>query len=200
VLPLFEFPASMAHLHPGEFPPPESATYRPGGGPVQESQLPAAMGGFVLTAYVDVPWGAEGIVAALGDRHGGWAFYLLDGRPTATFALLDGPVRTAAPERVDGGEHVLELRYETGRSARAVLAVDGTEVAVVPLPGLMFFPNLSTAGAGLLVGRDRGIAVSHDYRPPFRFTGSLDRVELRSGRSGARPEASTELKAAVSSD
>jgi arylsulfatase len=81
-----------------------------------------------------------------------------------------------------------------------VLAVDGTEVAVVPLPGLMFFPNLSTAGAGLLVGRDRGIAVSHDYRPPFRFTGSLDRVELRSGRPGARPEASTELKAAVSSD
>lgn len=201
VLPLFEFPESMAHMHPGEFPPPDAATYRPGGGPVQESQLPAAMGGFTLTAHVEVPdGGAEGIVAALGDRHGGWAFYLLDGRPTATFALLDGPVRVAAADPVPGGAHVLEVRYEPGPGARVVLAVDGADVAEVPLPGLVFFPNLSTAGAGLLVGRDRGIAVSHDYRPPFAFTGALDRVELRSGRPEARPESSTELSAAVAGD
>ncbi|MGY2702680.1 arylsulfatase [Nocardioides sp. HB32] len=201
VLPLFEFPASMAHLHPGEFPPPESATYRPGGGPVQESQLPAAMGGFVLTAYLEVPaTGGEGIVAALGDRHGGWACYLLNGRPTATFALLDGPVRVAATDPLAPGAHVLELRYEPGRSAQVVLAVDGADVAEAPLPGLMFFPNLSTAGAGLLVGRDRGVAVSRDYRPPFTFSGVLDRVELRSGRPDARPERGTELKAAVASD
>ena len=201
VLPLFEFPESMAHMHPGEFPPPDAATYRPGGGPVQVAQLPAAMGGFTLTAYVEVPdGGAEGVVTALGDRHGGWAFYLLDGRPTATFALLDGPVRVAAAEPVAAGAHVLEVRYEPGPGARVVLAVDGSDVAEAPLPGLVFFPNLSTAGAGLLVGRDRGIAVSHDYRPPFAFTGVLDRVEMRSGRPGARPEQSTELKAAVAGD
>jgi arylsulfatase len=201
VLPLFEFPESMAHLHPGEFPPPDSATYRPGGGPVQESQLPAALGGFSLAAYVEVPdGGAEGIVTALGDRHGGWAFYLLDGRPTATFALLDGPVRVAGADPVAPGAHVLGLRYEPGHAARVVVAVDGTDVAEAPLPGLMFFPNLSTAGAGLLVGRDRGIAVSHDYRPPFAFTGVLDRVEMRSGRPEARPASSTGLRAAVSGD
>ena len=201
VLPLFEFPDSMAHLHPGEFPPPDVATYRPGGGPVQESQLPAALGGFTLTAYVEVPdGGAEGIVTALGDRHGGWACYLLDGRPTVTFALLDGPVRVAAPEPLAPGAHVLEVRYEPGRAARVVIAVDGADVAEAPLPGLVFFPNLSTAGAGLLVGRDRGIAVSHDYRPPFAFTGVLDRVELRSGRPDARPESDTGLRAAVSGD
>ena len=67
VLPLFEFPASMAHMHPGEFPPPDAATYRPGGAPVPLPQQPAALGGFELTAYVDVPaGGAEGIVTALG--------------------------------------------------------------------------------------------------------------------------------------
>ena len=201
VLPLFEFPASMAHMHPGEFPPPAEGTYRPGGGPIQESQLPAAMGGFALTAHVVVPdGGAEGIVTALGDRHGGWAFYLLDGRPTATFALLDAPVRVAAAEPVGPGEHLLELRYEPGRAARVVLGVDGVDVAEAPLPGLMFFPNLSTAGAGMLVGRDRGLPVSHDYRPPFAFTGTLDRVEMRSGRPNARPERDTELRAAVAGD
>ena len=201
VLPLFEFPDSMAHMHPGEFPPPGSATYRPGGGPIQESQLPAAMGGFVLTAQVDVPeGGAEGIVTALGDRHGGWAFYLLDGRPVATFALLDGPVRVAAADPIAPGEHLLELRYEPGRSARVVIGVDGTDLAEAPLPGLMFFPNLSTAGAGMLVGRDRGLPVSADYRPPFAFTGTLDRVEMRSGRPDARPDRDTELRAAVAGD
>ncbi|HYF72358.1 MAG TPA: arylsulfatase [Nocardioides sp.] len=201
VLPLFEFPESMAHLHPGEFPPPQGAVYRPGGGPVQESQLPVAIGGFTLTAYVDVPdGGAEGVVTALGDRHGGWALYLLDGRPVATFALLDGPVRVAADQPVGPGEHAVALRYEPGREARVVLAVDGEDVAQAALPGLMFFPNLSTAGAGLLVGRDRGLPVSADYRPPFAFTGRLDRVELRSGRSGARPDDDTRLRAAVSGD
>ncbi|MCB0894157.1 MAG: arylsulfatase [Nocardioidaceae bacterium] len=200
VLPLFEFPASMAHMHPGEFPPPDAATYRPGGAPVPLPQQPAALGGFELTAYVDVPaGGAEGIVTALGDRHGGWAFYLLEGRPVATFALLDGPVRVAADAPVPPGAHVLGVRYEPGSSARVVLSVDGADVAEAPLRGLVFFPNLTTAGAGLLVGRDRGIAVSDDYRPPFAFSGVLDRVELRSGDPAARDRA-TEVQAAVASD
>ena len=97
-------------------------------------------------------------------------------------------------------EHVLQLRYEPGPAARVVLAVDGGDVAATPLPGLMFFPNLSTAGAGLLVGRDRGLPVGADYRPPFPFTGRLDRVELRSGRPTAGPDDDTRLRAAVSGD
>lgn len=201
VLPLFEFPGSMAHMHPGEFPPPRVGRYEPGGQPVQESQLPAIMGGFELTARVVVPaGGAEGILTAAGDRHGGWATYLLDGRLVATVAMLDRTVRVAADEPVPEGEHELSVRYEPGSEPRLVLAVDGVDVASDALPGLLFFPNLQSSGAGLLVGRDRGIAVSSDYRPPFAFTGTLEQVELRSGRPGARPSASTELKVAVSGD
>ena len=62
-------------------------------------------------------------------------------------------------------------------------------------------PNgLIVVGAGLLVGRDRGLPVSADYRPPFPFTGRLDRVELRSGRPTAGPDDDTRLRAAVSGD
>jgi arylsulfatase len=201
VLPLFEFPGSMAHMHPGEFPPPTSGVYAPGGGPVQESQLPALMGGFELTAYVVVPdGGADGIITAVGDRHGGWATYLLDGRLVATVAMLDRTTRLAAPEPVPPGERLLSVRYEPGREPRLVLAVDGADVAEAPLPGLMFFPNLGSSGAGMLVGRDRGIAVSDDYRPPYAFTGTLTRVELRSGRPGARPDRSAELRVALAGD
>lgn len=202
VLPLFEFPGSMAHMHPGEFPPPTVGRYRPGGGPVQESQLPALMGGFELTARVVVPDDGltEGVLAAIGDRHGGWAAYLLGGRLVATVALLDATTRVAAPDPVAPGEHELSVRYEPGPDARLVLAVDGADVAESPLTGLVFFPNLGSAGIGLLVGRDRGLAVSPDYRPPFAFTGTLREVELRSGRPHARPDRSAELRVALAGD
>jgi arylsulfatase len=201
VLPLYEFPASLAHMHPGERPPPARAVYEPGGGPITESQLPATMGGFELVATLDVPeGGCEGIVAALGDRHGGWAFYLVDGRPAATFALLSSTVRVASATAVPPGSHTVGVRYEAGPDARVVLTVDGDDVAEAPLPGTLFFPNLSTAGAGLLIGRDRGFAVGPDYRPPFPFTGTLHRVELASRAPGARVDRRTETQVAFAAD
>ena len=100
------------------------------------------MGGFELTAYVVVPeGGAEGIIAAIGDRHGGWATYLLDGRLVATVAMLDRTVRVAASDPVPPGEHVLSVRYEPGREPRLVLAVDGSDVAEAPLPGSSSSPT-----------------------------------------------------------
>ena len=198
VLPLFEFPDSLAHLHPGEFPPPSVGVYGPGGGPVAEAQLPPTGGGFVLAAELVVPDdGAEGVIAAIGDRHGGWGLHLLEGRPVATFALLDATTRVAADQHVPPGAHTVELAYVAARGdrgARAELRVDGDLVADAEVPGTMFLPHLSTAGAGLLVGRDRGLSVSPDYLPPFTFTGALGRVELRSGR---RVESDAERAARV---
>lgn len=201
VLPLFTFPDSMAHMHPGAYPPPARIQLTAGGGPVHESQLPATIGGFEVRADVVVPHdGAEGVLTALGDRHGGWAWYVVDGRPVATFALLDGAVRVEAPDRLEPGSHALAVRYHPGREPRASLAVDGTEVASTPLPGLFFFPNLSTAGIGMLVGRDRGFAVCDDYRPPFPFTGELLGVEMLSGAPSARPDDDVTLRSAMASD
>ena len=110
MLPLFEFPDSLMHLHPGEFPPPEVGVYAPGGGPVAEAQLPPTGGGFVLRAELTVPdGGAQGVLAAIGDQQGGWGLHLLDGRPVATFALLDATTRVAADEPVPSGAHIVEL-------------------------------------------------------------------------------------------
>jgi arylsulfatase A-like enzyme len=202
VLPLYEFPASMVHMHPGPFTPPTQTVYASGGGPIAVSQLPSLMGGFELRASVVVPDdGVEGIITAVGDRHGGWAFYVLDGRPVATFALLGSTTRVAGDgPPLPAGPHEVALRYEAGRAARVVLAVDGDEVAEAPLAGMLFFPNLTTAGVGLFVGRDRGFPVSGDYRPPFAFTGTIERVELATADSEARPDAGTELRAAFAAD
>ena len=201
VLPLFEFPTSMAHMHPGEFPRPSRGFYGPDGGPIIESHLPALMGGFELRAHVDIPeGGAEGMIAAIGDSHGGWAVYLLDGRLVATIALLDARHRVADEQPVPPGQHVLGVRYEAGRAPTLTLSIDGDDVASGPLPGMLFFPNLSTAGVGLLIGRDRGLAVGDDYAPPFRFTGTLSRVELASTEPGAKVDRATELQTAFAAD
>lgn len=201
VLPLFEFPASMTHMHPGAYPRPERRRYTPGGGPIQEIQLPATIGGFEMSAEIVVPaTGAEGVLTAIGDRNGGWAWYLLDGRLIATVATYDGPVRVAAGETLSPGRHRVRLRYHSGQNAHIGLDVDDVEVATTPMPGLFFFPNLGTAGTGMLVGRDRGLAVGDDYRPPFAFTGELVSVEMCSGDPSARPDGATVLRSALSSD
>ncbi|MGA8845744.1 MAG: sulfatase-like hydrolase/transferase, partial [Nocardioides sp.] len=201
VLPLFEFPDSMAHMHPGAFPAPVSATYTPGGGPIQESQLPSTMGGFDLTAEIVVPeGGADGILAAIGDAHGGWGCYLLEGRLVAAFAMLDGLVRVACPEPLAPGTHQVSVQYVGGRDPHARLLVAGVEQARVVLPGFFFFPNLSTSATGMLIGRDRGLALCRDYAPPFAFTGELRRVTITSGSPGAQADSETLLRAALASD
>ncbi len=201
VLPLFEFPESMAHMHPGAYPQPDRVHFTPGGGPVQDCQLPATIGGFELRAQIVVPeGGAEGVITALGDRHGGWGWYLLDSRPVATFAMYEGPIRLAGSDALAPGRHDLSLHYVPGMEPIVALLVDGVEVDSAPMPGLFFFPNLSTAASGMLVGRDRGFPVSSDYAPPFPFTGELVGVDLISGAPKATPDPETALKAALASD
>jgi arylsulfatase len=203
VLPLYEGPQSLASRHPGEYPPPESAVYVAGGGAICESQLPTLMGGFTATAEVELPEGeaAQGVICALGDRNGGWAFYLLDGRPVTCLISFGRTSRLAAPSPVEGSVPTLSVRYrpET-RGANLALLVDGEEVAVCDHPGPAVFPALSTAGAGLMVGRDRGLPFNDDYQPPFPLSPTLRRLVIRSNLPGARRTAGEEVRTATGAD
>ena len=202
VLPLFEFPASMQHMHPGEFPPPARGVYAPDGRPVAISQLPMMFGGFTVTAHVDVPdGGASGVLAALGDRHGGWSLYLLDRRPAGGFAVPGCSLRLQAEQPLGSGAHTVAMRYRAGRDARVELLVDGACIAAEPQPQMTLFAGLTTAGVGLLVGRDRGLAINDDYEPPFAFTGTLHRVEIVSGPpEQAHADDATRINVALRAD
>jgi arylsulfatase A-like enzyme len=188
VLPLFEGPSSLVALHRGEYPPPEKAVYEPGAGPVYEGALPPMFGGFTVIAEMED--GRDGVVCALGDRHDGFALYLIDGRPAATIVSGGVTTRVAAGESVGAG--VRQLGMACGRG-RVVLTVDGAEVAAAGHTGLLMFPAVGTAAGGLLVGRDRGLAVGDDYTPPFPFSGTLRRITFTSGRPAAGPEAAAEI-------
>lgn len=181
VLPLYEGPRSLVALHPGEYPAPPSATYEAGGGPIYEGALPTLFSGFSLVA--DLEGAGSGIICALGDRNDGFALYVSGGLPVAVVVSGGQTTRLAGTAPLPGGACSLGLE---ARPPGLSITVDGTEVATAHHGGMLMFPAVGTAGGGMLIGRDRGLAVSDDYEPPFPFSGTIRRVTLTSARPGAR--------------
>ena len=164
---------------------------------MSEDALPSLLGGFRLEARLDVPaGGAEGVLCAIGDWNNGWACYLLDGRPVVAFSLLGASCRVAAPAPLAPGPRVLTVEYERARPRGGALrvAIDGVVVADGQLPDNLPF-RWQIGGAGMLVGRDRGLPVSDDYEPPFACTARLDSVVLDGGAS--RPVETANVGAAL---
>ncbi|HWE57311.1 MAG TPA: arylsulfatase [Acidimicrobiales bacterium] len=185
VLPLFEGPSSLVALHPAEYPAPSGpVTYEPGGAPIYEGALPAMFGGFTISADIDGV--GDGVICALGDLNDGFALYLLDRVPVATIVSGGTTTRLAGPHQLS--ETTGRIGMGLGRGQLSLL-VDGEVVASTVHLGMTMFPAVGTAAGGLLVGRDRGLAVSGDYEPPFPFTGTLRRITFSSGGPDRRPAA-----------
>ena len=203
VLPLYEGPASLGALHPSEFPPPAEAVYRPGTGPVYEGVLPPLVGGFALEAKLDVESDScSGILCALGDLNEGMAFYLLHARPVLCIVSFGKTTRIEGSRSVAPGSHVVSARF--GRAVQGEenleLFVDGGRVGAGIHPAPAVFPAVSTAGGGMLVGRDRGLAVSDDYQPPFTFEGTLHEVRVRSGHPQVTRDPNEIVRTATAAD
>jgi hypothetical protein len=124
------------------------------------------------------------------DRHTGRALqrlglYLLAGKPTFHYNLV-GVQRTtiASPNKLTPGKHtvVVDFKYEgpgLGKGGTAPLLVDGKEVADGDIPRTI--PFRISADETLDFGEDTGIPVSEDYKVPFKFTGTLNKVVISLG-------------------
>lgn len=152
-------------------------------GPV--SRIPAALAPpvdkhrFRLTAQLDLPARANGVIMAIGGSHGGMSLYVLDGKPIFAVANFDPAIsRVAAGETLHAGPVQLDLEFErVPGGARVRLNVDGTEVAsgdiAGPLP-LSFFAS----GETLDIGSDSDSTVSPDYEGPNPFSGMIRKIQL----------------------
>jgi arylsulfatase len=134
--------------------------------------------GHTITARVSVPaGGCEGVLVADGDRWGGYSMFVQDDRACFHyhFPLERHEIRSAAP--LGPGDHTIVWRLDkVERSAgRGTLSVDGVEVGAVDIPRIIrgFMPF-----GGFNVGCDNGAPVALTYTSPFRFTGTLHRVEF----------------------
>jgi arylsulfatase len=140
-----------------------------------------------ITAFVEIPEaGAEGVLACSGGEFGGWSLFLKDGKLHYVHNYLkleEFEVSSAMP--LPPGKHTLAVQFiPTGKSLKPdiftgdiTLFVDGE--AADELKNIKVAGQYSAVtGYGLLIGRNTGTPVSHEYNPPFAFTGKLDKVTI----------------------
>jgi arylsulfatase len=150
---------------------------------------------YTITAEIDVPQGgAEGMIVTDGGRFGGYGMYLLKGKPTFVWNLLDlKRVRWEGAEALAPGKHTLEydFRYDglgfatlafnnisgLGRPGTGTFKVDGKVVATQTLDHTV--PLTLPWDETFDIGSDTGTPVDdHDYQVPFAFTGKINRLTV----------------------
>jgi arylsulfatase A-like enzyme len=142
---------------------------------------------WTIAAEVAIPQGgANGVLATIGGRFGGWALLLMDGKPMFAYALSNQPdhkFTVAADQRLPVGNHLVRVKFEyegggIGKGATATLMVDEKQVAQGRIPrtiGVRF-----SLDETFDVGQDTGTPVLEEYadKMPFRFTGTLKRFAV----------------------
>ncbi len=167
---------------------------------------------FHISADVEIPpGGAEGVLATQGGRFGGWALLLLDGKPMFAYAVTnqDGAkypqqrkdkTRIASKEKLTPGKHtiVVDFAYDgggIGKGGKAVLSVDGKPEAEGRIDETSPLGKFSL-DESFDCGQDTGSPVIDEYdaKMPFKFTGTLGKVEIKLGPDTSNPQASTSRK------
>jgi arylsulfatase len=140
---------------------------------------------YSITAEVEIPkGGAEGMLNTLGGRFGGYALYLLKGKPVFTYNLLAlERFRWEGAQALTPGKHTVSFDFQYdgpgfAKGGTGVLSVDGKEVATRTIPHTI--PVLMTIDETFDVGVDTRTGVDDkDYQSPFRFTGTLDKLTIK---------------------
>jgi arylsulfatase len=149
---------------------------------------------YTITAEVTIPkGGAEGMIATLGGRFGGYGLYLLKGKPVFVYNLLDlkryrweGGVgaRDWLGAALKPGKHTIVFDFKFsgpgfGKGGTGVLSVDGRELARQTIPHTI--PILMAIDETFDVGIDTRTPVDDSYKLPFRFTGKIDKLTFNLG-------------------
>jgi arylsulfatase A-like enzyme len=167
---------------------------------------------FRITADVEIPQGgAEGVLATQGGRFGGWALLVLDGRPIFAHAYTnqDGDkypkqnkdkTRIAGADKLAPGKHTItfDFAYDgggIGKGGLGTLTVDGKKVGEGRIEKTTPVGKYSL-DESFDVGQDTGSPVIDEYdaKMPFRFSGTLNKLEIKLGTEQLTPEKRGELE------
>ncbi len=140
---------------------------------------------YSISAEVDAPDGAEGVLLSMGGNDGGIAFYVQGGLLCFAHNYVAKEIFYVRSEStVPAGRHYLSVEFKPtgqpdvnngrGTPGRVRLFVDGVEVGHGDLP--VTTPIRLAQGGAMLVGADTGSAVTPEYTAPFRFNHQIHRV------------------------
>jgi arylsulfatase len=161
-------------------------TYYPGMVRIPEGSAPNFKNkSWTVAAAVTLPEnGANGVLATIGGRFGGWVLLMRDNKPEFVYALSNQPdqkYRMASDQAIPAGDHVIRFKFDydgggIGKGATGTLLVDEKQVAQGKIPatvGIRF-----SLDETFDVAADMGTPVSEDYadKMPFAFTGTLKKL------------------------
>ena len=144
---------------------------------------------YTISAEITVPKeGAEGMIATMGGRFGGYGLYLQKGKPVFVYNLLNLK-RTRFEGGVGGedwlgrslsvGKHTIVFDFKLdgpglGKGGTGTLTVDGRVLSQQKMEHTI--PFLMSLDETLDIGLDTRTPVDESYALPFRFTGTIDKV------------------------
>jgi hypothetical protein len=134
-----------------------------------------------ITAEVEVPANASGVLICQGGDFGGWTFYMMDGKPAYTYNWVGLESYTvSSSKKVPPGKHTIsfDFAYEGGRGGGGMgtINVDGTKAA----EGKITKTNSNTFGIdeSADVGTDENTPVHLAYLKKEKFTGKIKTVTV----------------------
>jgi len=134
-----------------------------------------------ITAEVDVPANANGVIICQGGDFGGWTFYMKDGVPTYFYNWVGlEKYAVAATQKVGAGKHTIQVdfAYDGGRGGggTATIMMDGTKIG----EGRIAKTNSNTFGIdeSADVGTDENTPVNPAYAKKEKFTGKIKSVTI----------------------
>jgi arylsulfatase A-like enzyme len=154
---------------------------------------------YTITAEITVPeGGAEGMIATLGGRFGGYGLFLQKGKPVFVYNLLDlkryrweggiggriGEDFLARPLKPGKHTLVFDFKYDgpgPGKGGTGVFKVDGRELAKKTIEHTI--PMLMALDETFDIGSDTRTGIDDSYELPFRFTGTIDKLTFKLGPS-----------------
>jgi arylsulfatase len=153
---------------------------------VPASDAPSVLNrSYTITANIEVPQdGGDGIIVTEGGRFGGYGLYVLKGKPVFVYNFLGlERFRWEGQQALTPGKHTLtfDFRYNGpgfGKGGTGVLKVDNNEIATKQIAHTI--PFLMTIDETFDVGVDMRTPVDDtDYRVPFPFTGTIDKLTIK---------------------
>ena len=134
----------------------------------------------VITAYLDKP--GDGVLVAAGGTVGGYTLFVKDGKPTYEYNWF-GMSRyqvTSSENLPDGKSTVrVEFKYDGGglaKGGKVTLFVNDKKVGEGRVDKTIF--GRFSADETFDTGLDTGSPVSSLYQSPFKFTGTLNKIEI----------------------
>ena len=136
-----------------------------------------------ITADVEVPAGANGVILCQGGRFGGWSLYVVDGKPAYTYNFVGLQEYTVnASERLAPGKATIKLDFAydgngRGKGGMVTIFINGKKVGSGRVERTQ--SNIFSLDDTADVGVDEGTDVSSAYKQhENKFTGKIMKVQV----------------------